>query len=329
VHRIGRTGRAGRSGEAILFVAPRERNMLRAIERATRQPIEPMQLPSIDTVNDRRVAKFKDRIAVALAADGLAVFRNVIEQYEREHNVPAIEIAAALARLAQGDKSLLLDQAPKGERREFVPDERSPRKAHAEKGYAEREQRRTAAPGNRDKRPETSPPFAKRNAPAETFTKREKPATPFAPPAQRAELPEGLKGATPRDGEKPPRKPRDDSPREAPRARSGEAGMETFRVEVGHVHGVKPNNLVGAIANEAGLDSKHIGRISIQDDYSLIDLPEGMPTELLGHLKKVWVAGQRLRISRDNGEALPSEREFAPRAKGKPPGKGKKPFKRA
>jgi ATP-dependent RNA helicase DeaD len=322
VHRIGRTGRAGRSGEAILFVAPRERNMLRAIERATRQMIEPMQLPTIDTVNDRRVAKFKDRIAVALAADGLAVFRNVIEQYEREHNVPAIEIAAALARLAQGDKSLLLDAAPKSERREFVADERSPRKAYAEKGYAEREQRRSAAPGSRDKPPESSTPFAKRDKASETSAKRDKPPATFAPPAQRAELPEGVRGAKPRDGEKPPRKPRDESPREAPRERGGEAGMETFRVEVGHVHGVKPNNLVGAIANEAGLDSKHIGRISIQDDYSLIDLPEGMPTELLGHLKKVWVSGQRLRISRQAGESS-ADKEFAPQSKAK---KAKKRF---
>ncbi|MBR0346177.1 MAG: DEAD/DEAH box helicase, partial [Rudaea sp.] len=119
VHRIGRTGRAGRSGEAILFVAPRERGMLRAIERATRQTIEPMQLPSIETVNEARVAKFKDRITSALAADGLGVFRNMIEAYEREHNVPAIEIASALARLAQGDKSLLIEAPAKTERHEY------------------------------------------------------------------------------------------------------------------------------------------------------------------------------------------------------------------
>ena len=62
VHRIGRTGRAGRKGEAILFVSPRERGMLRAIERATRQPITPMELPSVESVNDQRVAKFKQRI---------------------------------------------------------------------------------------------------------------------------------------------------------------------------------------------------------------------------------------------------------------------------
>ena len=99
--------------------------------------------------------------------------------------------------------------------------------------------------------------------------------------------------------------------------------METFRVEVGHAHGVKPGNIVGAIANEAGLDSKHIGRISIEDDYSLIDLPEGMPPELLSHLKKVWVAGQRLRISRNVGES--ASRAHTPRAKDKA---AKKPHKR-
>ena len=116
VHRIGRTGRAGREGDAILFVTPRERNMLRQIERATRQPIEMMDLPSVEIVNDRRITRFKDRITTALAASDLAMFRSVIEQYETEHDVPAIEIAAALARLAQGDKPLLLDAKAKPER---------------------------------------------------------------------------------------------------------------------------------------------------------------------------------------------------------------------
>ena len=110
VHRIGRTGRAGRSGEAILFIAPRERNMLRSIERATRQPIEPMDLPTIDDVNEQRVAKFKQRITEALAAGQAEVFRSLVEDYEREHDVPAIEIAAALASLLQGGSPLLLKE---------------------------------------------------------------------------------------------------------------------------------------------------------------------------------------------------------------------------
>ena len=289
VHRIGRTGRAGREGDAILFVAPRERNMLRAIERATRQPIDAMNLPTAETVNDRRVARFKDRIGAALSADGLAVFRSVIEQYEREHNVPAIEIAAALARLAQGDKPLLLEAAPKSERREFANFEKYPQKSFAPRD---------------DKRPHSAS-VAKRKgyadrvagADAEKYTKsvrkQHDEAFDASPPA-------------PHPTEHTPRVERERAPTRAsegaarsPAVRAAKPGMETFRVEVGHAHGVKPGNIVGAIANEAGLDSKHIGRISIEDDYSLIDLPEGMPPELLSHLKKVWVAGQRLRISRN------------------------------
>ena len=79
--------------------------------------------------------------------------------------------------------------------------------------------------------------------------------------------------------------------------------MQTFRIEVGYIHGVKPGNIVGAIANEAGLDSKYIGRIEIYDDYSTLDLPASMPDDLLSHLKTVWVAGQQLHISREGEPA--------------------------
>ena len=110
VHRIGRTGRAGRNGEAILFITPRERNMLRYIERATRSPIEPMDLPTIADVNEQRVARFRQRITEALAAGQADPFRSLIEEFEREHDVPAIEIAAALASLLQGGSPLLLKE---------------------------------------------------------------------------------------------------------------------------------------------------------------------------------------------------------------------------
>jgi ATP-dependent RNA helicase DeaD len=115
VHRIGRTGRAGRSGEAILFIAPRERNMLRLIERATRQPIEAMTLPSVDDVNARRVAKFKERLQAALAAGKGEPYRAVIESFVSETGADLTEVAAALTALAQGKASLLLtgrDAAP-------------------------------------------------------------------------------------------------------------------------------------------------------------------------------------------------------------------------
>jgi ATP-dependent RNA helicase DeaD len=109
IHRIGRTGRAGRSGEAILFIAPRERNMLRVIERATRQGIAPMALPTIEDVNEQRLARFNERIGAALAAGEGEPFVALIERYENEHNVPAAQIAAALVSIAQGKKPLLLE----------------------------------------------------------------------------------------------------------------------------------------------------------------------------------------------------------------------------
>jgi len=274
VHRIGRTGRAGRSGDAILFVTPREKGMLRAIERATRQPIQEMQLPSVEAVNDRRVQKFLARITDTLAAGDTGEFRSLVEAYEQEHNVPAVDIAAALARLLQGDTPLLL---PAEQRRE----------ARARSERPAREERPVREP-----RPERG-------------ERSERPA--------RREHHEHV-----RDDAAAPRieRPRFDKP---PRAEP-EVGMETFRIEVGHMHGVKPANIVGAIANEAGLEARYIGRIDIHDDHSVLDLPEGMPSEILSHLKKVWVSGQQLRIQRvgeDSGHAPPRRQ----RPEGRPPGK--------
>ena len=272
VHRIGRTGRAGRSGEAILFVTPRERGMLRAIERATRQPIEEMRLPSVEAVNDRRVARFFEKISGALEAGGLAPYRELVDRYAGEHDVGAGEIAAALARLLQGDTPLLLEARPE-------PPPRPERGAPAPRGprvHNEGEQAFAAHP------------------------------------------PQAFDAGY---GTRPARAPK--PPRAAP-----EPGMETFRVEVGHAHGVKPGNIVGAIANEAGLESRYIGRIDIHDDHSILDLPEGMPPEILAHLRKSWVVGQQLRISRWDGSHAPSEHapkgQFRPQAArpGKPPGKG-------
>ena len=256
VHRIGRTGRAGRSGDAILFVSPREKSMLRAIERATRQPIEEMQLPTVESVNDARVTRFLARITETLALDegsggDIGLYRELVERYEREQNVPAIEVAAALAKLVQGDTPLLL-----------APD-RKPQPFAQQREYAERAQRadRGGERNDRNDRGERS----------------ERPQREPRPGQERREF--------------APKK--DFAPRSAP-----EPGMETYRIEVGHMHGVKPGNIVGAIANEAELDSKYIGRIDIHDDHSILDLPDGMPKPLLMHLKKVRVAGQALRLQK-------------------------------
>ena len=228
VHRIGRTGRAGRQGDAILFVAPREKRMLGAIEKATRKKIELMELPTTELINDKRIARFKQRITDTLATEDLGFFTQLIEQYQQEHNVPAEDIAAALAQLLQGDAPFLLQKKPQ----------------------QTAGQKRTDKSRDRDERP---------------------------PRQQRART----------EHDRPARK-------ESP----VEDGMERFRIEVGHKHNVMPGNIVGAIANEAGIESQYIGRINIYDDYSLVDLPEGMPKEIFNELKKVWVVGQQLKISR-------------------------------
>ena len=110
VHRIGRTGRAGREGKAILFVAPRERRMLKTIERITRQPIDPMQLPTAKIINEQRVVNFKNRITDTLNNQELAIFEELILSYQKEHEIDAFKIASALALMAQGTEPLLLNE---------------------------------------------------------------------------------------------------------------------------------------------------------------------------------------------------------------------------
>jgi len=269
VHRIGRTGRAGAKGDAILFVAPREKRLLAAIERATKKPIELMELPSTEMINDKRIANFKQRISDTIGVENNQEFEfysQLIEQYQQEHNIPAIEIAAALAKLLQGDTPLLLKNQPAPRREKFDRD------SHQGKDR-----------GRDRKRPERG---------------------------ERSERPS--RGERPERSEKPKRERKS---RDEP-----EVGMETFRIEVGKEHGVAPGNIVGAIANEAGLESSYIGRIDIQDSYSLIDLPEGMPKDLFKDLKKVWVSGQQLKISRVNTPEKSAGK--APKGERKSPGKG-------
>lgn len=228
IHRIGRTGRAGRTGEAILFVAPRERRMLGAIEKATRQKIEQLQLPSTETVNNKRIADFKQKITDTLAVGELAFMQNMVEQYQREHDVPALEIAAALAKISIGERGLLM-----------APDKHKP--------------------GN-----------------------------------MRDMIRQDDKGEHRRSKSK----------------KHSDVDKERFRIEVGHDHGVKPGNIVGAIANEAGLDGQHIGGIDIRDKYSLVDLPTGMPKDVFNDLKRVRVCGRPINIARFDSSEAPKKRDF-------------------
>ena len=112
IHRIGRTGRAGRTGDALSFVTPRERHLLKAIERATRQPVTPMPLPSVEDVNTTRVERFTESITEALQSDKFEFFRDLVADYEQQRDVPAVDIAAALAVMAQDGQPLLLEPEP-------------------------------------------------------------------------------------------------------------------------------------------------------------------------------------------------------------------------
>src|SRR3954462_3816336 len=131
VHRIGLTGRAGRSGSAILFVSPRERHLLRSIEKVSRSKVIPADLPSVEDVNAQRVAKFRDSITDALTAPGTELFRRMIEDYERDNDVPMGDIAAALAAQLRGGEEFLMTEPPPEKRRERPdrgPREDGPRK---------------------------------------------------------------------------------------------------------------------------------------------------------------------------------------------------------
>ena len=129
IHRIGRTGRAGRTGDALLFVAPRERHLLKSIERTTRQSLTEIQLPTVEDVNAQRVAKFGDSITASLTSDNLALFRKLIEDYEREHDVPLADIAAALAvQSRDGESFLMAPEPPAPPRRERELRERPARR---------------------------------------------------------------------------------------------------------------------------------------------------------------------------------------------------------
>ncbi|MCK5364312.1 MAG: DEAD/DEAH box helicase, partial [Gammaproteobacteria bacterium] len=218
IHRIGRTGRAGRNGMAITFVTARERRLLRTIERATRSPIEWLNVPGREQLAERRIKAFKQQMQDILGGDEeLEFFRQLIRDFAAEHACSTEDAAAALAFLLQRNRPL---QPPP------------------------------------DKVPPPKPPR--------------------------------------------PHRERDDRKPRAPRPEESE--LERYRIQVGRHHGVTPGHIVGAIANEAGLDSNNIGRIQLYEKYSTVDLPRGMPRHILQHLQKVRIFQQRLAIQRDTGQ---------------------------
>ena len=244
IHRIGRTGRAGRTGEAILFVAPREKRLLASIEKATRGKLDRLELPTVEMVTKARVERFRARIRENLQAEQLGHMRGVLEELQQEEGIDPLDLAAALALMGPGERAIRFEESARSEVAE--PDIKPSK--------------------SRDARPRD----ARRDAgPRDARLRDDRPRGP---------------------GKRPPGRPE--------RSRELAPGMERYRIEVGRQHDVKPGNIVGAIANEAGLDGEHIGHIDIRDDHSLVDLPQGMPGEIFAGLKLTRVCGRPLAISR-------------------------------
>ena len=259
VHRIGRTGRAGRTGNAILFVAPREKRMLRMIEGATRQPIEAMQLPSMEAVANRRVTQFKQEIVDVIEAQELAFFVDVVGQIENEKNIEARQIAAALAWMAQRERPLQV----------------------AEKPGAKNTARVVDAPVAR--------------APDDTGSDKPSRATKAADDKWQEMREE--------KHEIKQREKRDD--KAAPVRAGSRFGKQRYRLDAGRDHGVTPKDIVGAIANEAGIESRFIGQIDLFDDYSTVELPDDIPDAILQLLKRTRLRGRPMDITLFTDDAGP------------------------
>lgn len=250
-HRIGRTGRAGRKGTAILFISPKDKYMLRNIERATKQEIELMEPASVKTINERRVTAFKQRITAALTQD-ISFFENLLEQYITETEAPAVKVAAALAKMMQGDNEFLLKK----------PSSPAAPRESRERGERDRD---------RDSRPRGD------------F--REKYQDRF-PSKNRSSAPSRDRNSAPSRGDRD--------------SRGREAGMEQYRVDIGGDDGLQPKNLVGAIANTAGIEGRLIGKIKIEAKKSFIDLPKGMPKHILQTLQRLKISGKEMNLQKVN-----------------------------
>jgi ATP-dependent RNA helicase DeaD len=235
VHRIGRTGRAGRHGRAILFVTPREKRMLKNIERATKSRINEIDLPGVEAVNEARKKKFFSSITTALDGKQVDTFRELVTAYAEANDVTPTDIAAALASSIQGKEPFYMAEQPEPQRRE-------------------RRDRRDW--DDRDSGGDTGSyrSFKERfNHEAPTVTDR--------------------KGNT----------------------------LSVYRVSVGHRQRVRPGAIVGALANEGGLNSRDFGRISIFSEHSLVELPSDLPKDVFERLDQTRISGKLINIEPDPG----------------------------
>lgn len=287
VHRIGRTGRAGRSGKAILFVAPRERRLLNSIEKTTRKKITQMELPTRGELIEKRSAAFKEGISETITNGKLDFFHKLVADLVREHECTPEHVAAAMAYLLQKDRPLEPShsgrEAPRSDRANFAYSDTQ--------GRSEPSQRRaspdTKPRPDRNARPERS----ERPAPAERAPRR----VPVDNQLQEILTEEPLFNDTPTKSPRREHSPADDG-RAKPLRDYPDIPMERFRIHVGHKDGVTPREVVGAIANEAEIEGRYIGHIRIYDEYCTVDLPGGMPKEVMQILQKTHVCSKPLMI---------------------------------
>jgi ATP-dependent RNA helicase DeaD len=276
VHRIGRTGRAGRSGAAISFVTPRESRLLNAIERATRQPLTQMQLPSVEDVNVTRLARFDEAITEALSNPDLILqFREIVGHYIEHHDVPEADVAAALAVVAQGDTPLLLsaedERAQRYEREEKTRKERAERGDRGDRGGRNDRNSRgdRGDRGDRGGRPSRDDRYARDDRPPRERFNRE---------------------------DRPERRPRENN-----------QPMGSYRIEVGKRHKVEPRQIVGALANEGGLSREDFGAIKILPDHSIVQLPANLSRDVYSRLENTRISGKLIELREDQGG--PSRRD--------------------
>ena len=263
VHRIGRTGRAGREGNAILFITPKETRLLRSIEKTTKSTIAPLTMPSNAQVSDQRIQQFTEQLSKTLETPRLDKFREMIVKYVEENDLDMADVAAALTYENQKERPLF----PK------LDNIVAPRQDNSGKNR-DRDRNRDRDSKKRERKGKDN--FSKDSNTRNTRAKSE-------------------------------RVVRDEDGNEVP--------MLTYRLEVGKNDSVEPSNIVGAIANEADISSQYIGQIILHDDYSTVDLPDGMPDEIFKTLKKARVRSKALNISVDKGDnnSAPSSRSPRPK----------------
>ena len=266
VHRIGRTGRAGREGNAILFITPKETRLLRSIEKTTKSTIAPLTMPSNAQVSDQRIQQFTEQLSKTLETPRLDKFREMIVKYVEENDLDMADVAAALTYENQKERPLF----PKLDNIVAPRQDNSGR----DKGRGRDNDNKNRDSKRRDRKDR------------DNFSKDSN---------SRASRPKSERVIRDEDGNEVP--------------------MLTYRLEVGKNDSVEPSNIVGAIANEADISSQYIGQIILHDEYSTVDLPDGMPDDVFKTLKKARVRSKALNISIENagGNSAPSSRSPRPK----------------